>query len=172
MHHFLRGDPRLGSTYCPRPDTARLVVPAQDLAHAAVAHLQDPRYVTGTCARVRQFDNLLSRRVGQRPTTDKDAAQLVHATVSCRRRKRRRKFNIILSFWGFFEGGDWEMRMFFWLRGSPTKVWLLLWGPKNQILSEQQDKYFSVKIESATTRDCSVDVKVLVCGAFKFPSDG
>lgn len=75
-------------------------------------------------------------------------------------------------FLGLLRGRDWEMRMFFWLRGSPTKVWLLLWGPKNQIMPEQQDKYFSVKIESATTRDCSVDVKVLVCGAFKFPSDG
>lgn len=37
--HLWRGDPGLAAAYCSGSDRAGLVVPAQDLAHAAVGHL-------------------------------------------------------------------------------------------------------------------------------------
>ena len=83
MHHFLRCYTGLGASNRPWPDAARLVVPAENLANASVAHLQDPGDVTGTGPGMSQLHNLLPCRVWQGATTDKDASQLVDSTVSC-----------------------------------------------------------------------------------------
>ena len=56
--------------------------PSKDFRHTAVGDLEDSADITGPGAGVRQLDDLLPRRVGQRPTVDVHAAQLVHTTVA------------------------------------------------------------------------------------------
>ena len=56
--------------------------PSEDFRHTAVGDLEDSADITGPGARVRQLDDLLPRRVGQRPPVDVHAAQLVHSTVA------------------------------------------------------------------------------------------
>ena len=56
--------------------------PSKDFGHTAVGDLEDSADITGPGSRVRQLDDLLPRRVGQRPPVDVHAAQLVHAAVT------------------------------------------------------------------------------------------
>lgn len=65
---------------CARGD---FCVPAEYLGDASVGDLQDPGDVAGPGAAVGQLDDLLARRVRQRPAVHVHAAQLVHAAVAC-----------------------------------------------------------------------------------------
>ena len=82
VDHFRRGDARFTSANHLGPDRAGLVVTRQDLADAAVGHLQDARDVAGTRAAVRQLDDALAGVVGQRSAVDVLTSQLVDAAMS------------------------------------------------------------------------------------------
>ena len=56
---------------------AGLVVFGQNLGHASVRNLQLTRDIAGTYAGLVQFDDLLTRGVGQRFAVDEEAAQLI-----------------------------------------------------------------------------------------------
>ena len=55
--------------------------PSKDFGHTAVGDLEDSGDITGPGAGVRQLDDLLPRRVGQRPPVHVHPAQLVHPAV-------------------------------------------------------------------------------------------
>lgn len=59
--------------------------PAEYFGHASVGHLEYAGYVARPGSRVRELDDFLSGRVGQRAPVDVHAAELVDATVTGRR---------------------------------------------------------------------------------------
>ena len=85
-HDLGRGHPRFRAPDGPRLYRARFVVAPEDLGHAAVGDLKDAGNITRSGARMRQLDDALARRVRQRPAVHVDAAQLIHAAVTCNRR--------------------------------------------------------------------------------------
>ena len=62
----------------------RINLPAENLGDAAMRYSQLARYVTRSHALTGQIDYLIPHKVGQRPSVDKMAAQLIHsgATVT------------------------------------------------------------------------------------------
>ena len=82
LHDLGRGDSRLTAADGAGPDRARLVVAAEDLAHAAVRHLQDAGDVTGPGAAVCELHDPLTGRVRQRTAVDEHTAQLVDTAVA------------------------------------------------------------------------------------------
>jgi len=63
LHDLGRGDSRLTAADGAGPNRPRLVVAAEDLAHAAVGHLQDAGDVAGPGAAVGELDDTLTGRV-------------------------------------------------------------------------------------------------------------
>lgn len=80
-HHPGRGHPGLAAPDGPGQDASGLVVPGQDLGHATVGDAQLTADVARSDADPGQFDDAHADRVGQRPTVDEHAAQLVHLAV-------------------------------------------------------------------------------------------
>lgn len=62
------------------------MVPRQDLRNTTVADTQLAGNVTGSNTKARQFDDLHAGLVGQWPSVDEEAAQLVHLAVLLRLR--------------------------------------------------------------------------------------
>ncbi|GIY00630.1 hypothetical protein CEXT_240131 [Caerostris extrusa] len=83
-HDVWGGHSRLAASDGPGTDGAGLVVPAQDLGHAAVRDLEDAGDVAGPGAAVGQLHDLLTRGVWQGTTVHVHAAQLVDAAVACK----------------------------------------------------------------------------------------
>lgn len=79
--------PYLGfaASYGPGSDGAGLLVPAQDLGHAAVGHPQLPGDDARPDAVVRHLHDLVSDVVGQRPAVDEDSPELVDSALTQRR---------------------------------------------------------------------------------------
>lgn len=80
-HHPGRGHPGLAASDGPGQDASGLVVPGQDLGHATVGDAQLTADVARSDAHPGQFDDAHANGVGQRPTVDEHAAQLVHLAV-------------------------------------------------------------------------------------------
>lgn len=87
------GNPGLAAPDGPRTDGPGLVIPAEDLGHAAVRHLQNARDVAGPSPTVGQLHDLLPRGVGQGPPVHVHPTQLVDTTVACKGDKRNKLTN-------------------------------------------------------------------------------
>lgn len=66
----------------PGPDGARLLVPTEDLGHAAVGDPQLARDDARPDAVVGHLYDLVSDVVGQRPAVDEDPTELVHPALA------------------------------------------------------------------------------------------
>lgn len=66
----------------PRPDGARLLVPAEDFGHAAVGYTQLARDDTGPYPMMGHLHYLVSDVVGERPAIDKNSPELVDSALA------------------------------------------------------------------------------------------
>lgn len=82
LHHGRCGDPGLAAADGSGQDGAGVVVPGQDLGHAAVGDPQLPADVAGPHAELRQLHDPQPHRVGKRPAVNEHPAELVHLPVA------------------------------------------------------------------------------------------
>ena len=97
LHHLRRRHLRLAAADRAGPHRARLVVPAEDFAHAAVGDEELARDLRRSYADVRQLDDPLPHIVRQRAAIHEDSSQLIHSAGSCIRLTHE-KFSLIILY--------------------------------------------------------------------------